>query len=69
MANAIIDQNFAKNWDTVQKNTEVKHAKTHSTLPFEQRKKPFVIVKLAPNITLLISAEVLSCCISTRKGD
>ena len=35
MASAIIDQNFAKNWGTVRKNTE---AKTRSSLPFEERK-------------------------------
>ena len=35
MANAIIDQNFAKNWDMYKKNTE---AKTRSSLPFEERK-------------------------------
>ena len=52
MANAIIDQNCAKNWDT---------AKTLSSLPFEKEKqKSFVIVKLARNITLLICAKVLS---------
>ena len=35
MANAIIDQNFAKNWNTLRKNTE---AKMRSSLPFKERK-------------------------------
>ena len=35
MANAIIDQNFAKNGTLYEKNTE---AKTRSSLPFEKRK-------------------------------
>ena len=70
MANAIIDQNFAKNWDTTKKTLKQKRAKTRSSLPFEEKKqKPFVIVRLAQNITLLISAKVLSFCVSARKVD
>ena len=38
MANAIIDQNFAKNWDTTKKTLKRKRAKTRSSLPFEERK-------------------------------
>ena len=38
MANAIIDQNFAKNWDTTKKTQKRKCAKTRSSLPFEERK-------------------------------
>ena len=39
MANTIIDQNFAKNWDTMKKTLKRKCAKTHSSLPFEEKKK------------------------------
>ena len=70
MVNAIIDQNFAKNWDTVRKNHRNKNVRKRARLyPLRERKKPFVIVKLARNITLLISAKVLSCCVSARKGN
>ena len=59
MANAIIDQNYAKNWSTVQKTLKQKH--THFYPLRKEKQKTFVIVKLAQNIT--------SCCISARKGD
>ena len=38
MANTIIDQNCAKNWETLQKTLKQKRAKTLSSLPFEKRK-------------------------------
>ena len=38
MANAIIDQNFAKNWDTTKKTLKQKCAKACLSLPFEERK-------------------------------
>ena len=58
MANVIIDQNCAKNWDTLQKKLKQKRFRLY---PFRKEKqKPFVIVKLARSITLLISAKVLS---------
>ena len=67
MANAIIDQNFAKNWDTTKKTLKRKRARLY---PLRKKKqKPFVIVRLARNITLLISAKVRSFCVSARKGD
>ena len=43
MANAIIDQNCAKNWDTFTKKTlKRKRAKTLSSLPFEKRKTKII---------------------------
>ena len=67
MANAIIDQNFAKNWDTTKKTLKRKRAHLYPLR--KEKQKPFVIVRLARNITLLISAKVLSFCVSARKGD
>ena len=70
MANAIIDQNCAKNWDTMKKTLKRKWRKRAHLYPLRKEKqKPFVIVRLAQNITLLISAKVLSFCVSARKGD
>ena len=43
MANAIIDQNCAKNWDTfTEKTLKRKRAKTLSSLPFEKRKTKII---------------------------
>ena len=49
MANAIIDQSFAKSWDTTKKTLKRKRARLY---PLRKKKqKPFVIVRLALNIT------------------
>ena len=70
MANAIIDQNFAKNWDITKKHWSENVRKHARLYPLRKEKqKPFVIVRLARNITLLISAKVLSFCVLARKGD
>ena len=49
MANAITDQNFVKNWDTTKKTLRRKRARLYSLR--KEKQKPFVIVKLARNIT------------------
>ena len=72
MTNAIIDENFAKNWDTT-KNTEAKTCenmrKCTRLYPLRKEKqKPFVIIRLARNITLLQRKSSIFLCISAQRG-